>query len=95
MSKRRTLALSPTMQAILAEIERRGGEIECWIGGFWTYPGCPKGDQLPDGTPIPEWYASSDTIRALVRRGKLVVTKRTNSGWPIAMKIAPKEELTA
>lgn len=45
-----------------------GGRLERWLGGYWTYPGCPQHKIRP----CPEWYAETYIIGALVRKGLLV-----------------------
>ena len=67
--------LSRTMVSALDMIVRHGGEVVALRGGFWTWPGATTNDE---GTP--EWWAGTNTIRALAQRGMLalrVVPPRT------------------
>ena len=68
--------LSPTMREALTMLTTNGaGRVEAWHGGFWTYAGAKSSHNDED---IPEWYAATNTIRALVGRGYL--TLRTLTG---------------
>jgi hypothetical protein len=58
--------LTTTMFQTLKTLAEHGGEVECRMGGYWTYPNAPTNDR---GSPV--WYASTNTIRALTTRGLL------------------------
>lgn len=83
MSKGKKLSI--TMACALAEIGEHGGEIVCWVGGYWTYQGCPPARGA--GT-VPEWHVGGDTVKALATRGYLTVMERSKTAQlPIRMKI--------
>ncbi len=77
--------LSPTMAHTLDTIKERGGAIEVWRGGFWTYVGAEIARTDLQGYQIPSWCAGTQTIRALMDRGKLI---------PAAHSIRPGHMMT-
>lgn len=68
------MKLSPTQEEALKMMkEKGGGRLVRWPGGFWTYPGA-------DGKAVygfggffeyfrPEWSCSTNTVRALAKKG--------------------------
>ena len=61
--------LSDTMAEVLGETMAHGGRLERHVGGYWTWPDCPRlGGQWA-------WYAGTSTIEALVKRGYMAYTK--------------------
>jgi hypothetical protein len=88
--------LSATMADAIDRIRDKGGVIEAWRGGWWTYPGCPVARKSIDGYDVPEWSIGTQTVRALRERGLLEFTKSTRtdgSGMPIGGRL--KEGATA
>jgi hypothetical protein len=85
------MKLSAVMQTAVNTAKQHGGELELWRGGFWTYPGCPSTHAVSDfdgkPQPVPSWYVGTTTIHALLRRGAIEFTERTERGFPIRAKI--------
>jgi hypothetical protein len=50
------------------------GRLDRLPGGFWTYPGC-----VARHRGVPVWYASTTTIRALIRRDVLAAAGQEGS----------------
>lgn len=59
--------MSSTMAYVLGETIEHGGELVRHIGGYWSWRGCPR--RSHDG--VPEWYAGTSTVQALVDRKQL------------------------
>jgi hypothetical protein len=81
--------LSAVMAEALGETFERGGTLIRHVGGYWSYPGCPR--RSHDG--VPEWYVGSSTVQALVDRGELEWTewKDGRSGrFPIRASLPAK-----
>jgi hypothetical protein len=87
----RSKKLSATMAAAVVEIIDHGGKIEAWRGGWWTYPGCPVERTTYDGYRVPTWSIGTTTVRALVSRNMLTITKYAEpSHFPIGAEINPR-----
>ena len=69
--------LTPTMKNVLATAMRHGGTLERHQGGYWSYQGC----RLYPHNGAPEWYASTPTVEALVKRGEMEYSK-----WQVGKK---------
>lgn len=68
-----TKTLSRTMTYVLREA-RRHGKLIREPGGFWTFPGCAHSRGA-----VPDWYAGTTTINALVERGVMTFGERKES----------------
>lgn len=82
-----TKKLTATMIAAIVEIQDHGSEVVRWVGGYWTYQGCPP---ARGAGAVPEWYVGTQTVEALVNRGFLEVTERKGNGGnelPIRMRV--------
>jgi hypothetical protein len=78
--------LSATMAACMVETIDHGGRLVRHVGGYWSWPGCPK--RQNDG--LPETYFGTTTIEALVARGELEYIKwrdGRNGRFPVAAAV--------
>jgi hypothetical protein len=67
----RESALSPHMAEAMRVAVMHDGLVRA-PGGFWTYARCPVGRVIRDGSmefPVPDWYVTTHTVKALERRG--------------------------
>jgi hypothetical protein len=73
------------MSNALALARHHGGRLVRYVGGYWSFENAPKTWR---GNPVE--YAGSNTIDALVRRGRLEYTEWKEGRkfrFPIAVKI--------
>ena len=84
--------MSPTQAKVITCLCQLGKPLEHWKGGFWTYAGCHAGKR--DGIPIPAWWVSTGTIRAMRKRGWLepVPTPENLTAPAWAQKLQVTEE---
>lgn len=83
---RKPKPLSATMAIALAEALEHGGKLIRHVGGYWSWPGCPK--HAHNGNP--EEYFGTSTVQALVDRGEMefVEWKAGRGGeFPIAVVV--------
>lgn len=80
--------LSGTMAAMLGEIIDHGGVIVCHAMRVWSYPGCPRRERGK-----PEWYVSSSTVDALVRRKRLEYVQHSKGSrrHPIRARVVQEQ----
>lgn len=87
--------LSPLQQEVVDSLKQHGVLLR-YDRGFWSAPnvemrklncGMPYGEVL-----IPTWHFGTNTIKAMLRKGIVVVTK-TKTGvrveYPVEVKLAP------
>ncbi len=92
MSAKTKLPFSATMAAAMLEIKDRGGRIVRHQGGYWTEIGAKMQAQ---GSPF-DWYLSTPTVEALVKRGTLKYTEERegrHGKFPIAAELVPQPDL--
>lgn len=70
------MVISNQQQEALDQAKKHGGKLIRWRGGMWTFEGAACTGENWCGVPEPEWYCTTNTIFALVRRGYLVM-----DGW--------------
>jgi hypothetical protein len=82
--------LSATMAIALAESIEHGGALVRHAGGYWSFPGCPRGPN----NGVPEWNVGTSTVEALVARGQLYYSQwrrgRAGRRFPIAAAVTPR-----
>jgi hypothetical protein len=89
-----TVKVAPKLSAeqarVVAYLREHGGQLTRWPGGFWTTPDT----RLPGGSRIdrvdgyryelhgaPVWYTSTQTVRAMERKGVLARTHTFTQEW--------------
>lgn len=65
--------LSIKQQEALEQAEHNGGRLIRGKGGLWTYEGASTSGETWYGLVTPEWYCTTNTIFALVRRGCMIM----------------------
>ena len=66
--------MTDAQRAVLQVMSLEGGELVCWPGGWWTYPGCSLGGWSPTanggkGARPPAWHAPRGIVSALIEAG--------------------------
>ncbi|MBU5442415.1 hypothetical protein [Paenibacillus sp. MSJ-34] len=67
------MPLSEMQSEALEMAKKHGGRLIRWKGGFWTFEGARPSGERHCGSPTPEWYCTTNTVFALVRRGLMVM----------------------
>lgn len=80
--------ISGTMAAALATAYEHGGELIHYVGGFWSWRGCPRHSH--NGNP--EEYFGTTTIEGLVARQRMAYTE-WKEGRAVRIEIAAKADL--
>jgi hypothetical protein len=70
---------SPVQADALARMDAGDGTIVRVAGGFWTTPDTPRHDTVYG--PVPEWYVSIQTVRAMELRGWVERTGAYEEEW--------------
>jgi hypothetical protein len=70
------MKITNTQLSVVERMRADGGVLERWPGGFWTTPSSPVEKVDSDGVKVPEWYVEIRTVRALVAKNLVEVTKR-------------------
>lgn len=86
-----TKPLSATMAIALADTIDHGGKLIRHVGGYWSWPNCPK--RQHDG--VPEEYFGTSTVEALVARGAFEYVEwkdGRNGKFPIAVAVKKSAE---
>ncbi|WP_106766743.1 hypothetical protein [Paenibacillus faecalis] len=65
--------LSSKQKEALKKAEHNGGRLIRGKGGLWTYEGAATSGETWYGLVTPEWYCTTNTIFALVRRGHMTL----------------------
>lgn len=63
------------------------GGLVCMRGGFWTFPGCRIEREWIDCGIVhrrPEWYAATNTVKALAKRGLVSLNRINGASYPTA-----------
>lgn len=67
------MKLSIKQQEALEHAEHNGGRLFRGKGGLWTVEGASSTGENWHGMATPEWYCTTNTIFALVRRGCMIM----------------------
>lgn len=71
-------AATPFQLETIAALRKAGQTVLRRLpGGFWTYPGCPDGAK----PGVPEWYVTTQTVRAMEDRGLLARSNVHPEEW--------------
>lgn len=65
--------LSLKQQEALRHAEHYGGRLMRCKGGVWTFEGAASLEEVGHSLVTPEWYCTTNTIFALVRRGYMMM----------------------
>lgn len=76
--------LSQPMTAVMGGAREKGGTLVLEGGRYWTWPGCPA---MEGRSGVPAWFATRETVNALIRTGHLEVTRRAN-GLAVEVRVA-------
>ncbi|MCJ8014642.1 hypothetical protein MUG84_23430 [Paenibacillus sp. KQZ6P-2] len=69
------MVLSEIQQEALDQARKHGGKLIRWEqGGYWTYAeAIPEQEHPSSGASALDWYCTTNTIFALVRRGYMIM----------------------
>lgn len=71
------MILSPTQAAALSHLEKSGGFLQRWPGGYWTTEQIPAN---PGHSRRPAWWIGTRTVVALERLG-LIRARNPEQPW--------------
>lgn len=81
--------LSATMAACLAAAYEHGGRLVHFVGGYWSWPDCPR-----DHNGVPVEHFGTSTVQGLIRRERLAYSQwrdGRHQRFPVEATVTPDQ----